>query len=120
MWGWHREGAIRAEDGEWRELVEGLDEGLWCWMEVILEEMIERSEAWVVPGSVMFEMCMVSGEGVDWDAGAWMRASSASRSMPWEARKDWAIVGCRGWLLGGWSYVSRAYGSSYQVRYGAR
>jgi hypothetical protein len=24
-----------------------------------------------------------------------MCASSASRSMPWVARKDWAIVGCR-------------------------
>lgn len=67
MWGWHREGAIRAEEGEWRELplLEGSDKGLWCWMEVTLEEAIERSEAWVVPGRVTLEMCMVSGEGVD-------------------------------------------------------
>ena len=64
MCGWHSEGAIRAEEGEWRELAGGLNEGLWCWMEVILEDAIERSEAWVVPGRVMLEMCMVSGEGV--------------------------------------------------------
>jgi len=67
MWGWHREGAIRAEEGEWRVLVGelGLDEGLWFWMEVILEEAIVRSEAWVVPGRVTLEMCIVCGEGAD-------------------------------------------------------
>ena len=81
-------------EGEWRVVLEGSDEGLWWWMEVILDEAIERSEAWVAPGMVTLEICMASGEGVDWDAGAWMRASSASRSMPWVARKDWAIVGC--------------------------
>ena len=43
---------MRAEEEEWRVLLEVLDEGLWCWMEVILEEVIERSEAWVVPGRV--------------------------------------------------------------------
>lgn len=71
-------------------------------MEVILEEAIERSEAWFVPGRVVLEMWMVDGEGVVWDAGAWMRASSASRSMPWVARKDWAIVDWRERLFGGW------------------
>lgn len=76
-------------------LVDRLDEGLWWWMEAILEEVIEMSEAWVVLGRLTLEMCMVSGEGVDWDDGAWMRANSASRSMPWVARNDWAIVGCR-------------------------
>jgi hypothetical protein len=30
-------------------------------MEVILDEAIERSEAWVVPGRVTLEMCIVSG-----------------------------------------------------------
>ena len=61
MWGWHREGAIRAVEGEWRVLLEGFDEGLWCWIEVILDEAIDRSEAWVVPGRVTLEMCIVSG-----------------------------------------------------------
>jgi hypothetical protein len=46
-------------------LFEELDEGLWCWMEVILDEVIERSEAWVVPGRVTLVTCMVSGGDVD-------------------------------------------------------
>ena len=65
MWGWHREGAIKAEEGERRVLFEELNEGLWCWMEVIWDEAIERSEAWVVPGRVTLVMCMVSGGDVD-------------------------------------------------------
>lgn len=61
-------------------------------MEVIFDEVMVRSEAWVVLGRVTFEMCMVSSEMSFEDAGAWIRASSASRSMPWVARKDCAIV----------------------------
>lgn len=61
---------------------------------MILDEAMERSEEWAVPGRVTLETSMVSGEGVVRDSGAWMRASSASRSMPWVARNDWAIDGC--------------------------
>lgn len=64
MWGWHKDGAIRAEEGEWRVVLEGLGKGLWWWMEAILDKAIERSEAWVVPGRVTLETCIVSGEGV--------------------------------------------------------
>lgn len=40
MWGWQREGARRAEEGEERVVVlevEGWDEGSWCLMEVIFD-----------------------------------------------------------------------------------
>lgn len=62
-------------------------------MDVIFDEVMVRSEAWDLLGSVTLEMVMVSCEAVDWEAGLCRRSSSASRSMPWVARKAWAING---------------------------
>jgi hypothetical protein len=92
MWGWQRDGAIRAEEGEWRVVVPDLEEGSWGLMDVMVEEAMVRSEAWVVLGRVTLEMCLVSLEMFEGVVGSWRRASSASRSMPWVARKDWAMV----------------------------
>ena len=57
---------MRADDGECRVLVLGLDgcaDGAWELMEVMWEKAMVRSEAWVVLGRVTLEMCTVSGEG---------------------------------------------------------
>lgn len=94
-------------------------------MDVIRDELIVKSDGLEVLGMVTLVIvdvvsvrsgcvCGVGG----WD---WRRESSASRSIPWVARKAWAMVvlgRCCWWSLGIVSLLDRWFGSTFSQWFG--
>lgn len=92
-----------AAEGEWRVLLlcsRVLLEASWGLMDVIRDEPIVKSDGMKVLGRVILVIVDVVSEGAGrgcrvggshWDSD-WRCESSASRSMPWVARKAWAMI----------------------------